>query len=606
MIRLEAFHSVGFQAMTVPRSRHRSARPWPAAIAGMALLLAGCTEPPSAPAEAPAEPEAAATAERAPNIVLVFADDLGIGDIGAYGGEVISTPNIDALAAAGVRAAEGYVSHPVCSPSRAGLLTGRYQARHGWEFNPAGRDVGNGMSTAESTFADALKDLGYATGMVGKWHLGYQREHHPMSRGFDAFFGLLAGGSIFIDSRTPGVESIGPPMTERPERAAVYRGFETVEVERYLTDAFTDEAVAFIDRHRDEPFFLYLSHTTPHTPLQATARYLEPYQHIEDPATRVYAAMVGSLDESVARVVAKLREIGQYDNTLIAFLSDNGCAGYIGQACSNAPHAGFKRYHHEGGIRIPFILSWPNGLPAGQVYGEPVISLDLLATFTGAAGGRRDHGGQCRPAALPARRGGRPAPRTSLLALRTQRGDPRRAVETHPVPEDRLHPRRPRRDRPPHAPGRRLANGRPPRARDDAVRPRRGSRRDRQRRRRTSRRGGTALRPARGMGRHAARGTGDPARRALDPDRGARRDGAVDLLAGISLGDERLCRTVRTGRGGACRRPPSGVGTAQGRNGTDGTPSHSLSRSPAPARLPVGSPAVRTTTTTNWPAPACP
>ncbi len=386
MIRLEAFRSVGFPAMTVPRSRHRSARPWPAAIAGMALLLAGCTEPPSAPAEAPAEPEAAATAERAPNIVLVFADDLGIGDIGVYGGEVISTPNIDALAAAGVRAAEGYVSHPVCSPSRAGLLTGRYQARHGWEFNPAGRDVGNGMSTAESTFADALKDLGYATGMVGKWHLGYQREHHPMSRGFDEYFGVLAGGSIFIDSRTPGVESLGPPMTERPERAAVYRGFETVGVERYLTDAFTDEAVAFIDRHRDEPFFLYLSHTTPHTPLQATAQYLEPYRHIEDPATRVYAAMVGSLDESVARVVAKLREIGQYDNTLIAFLSDNGCAGYIGQACSNAPHAGFKRYHHEGGIRIPFILSWPNGLPAGQVYGEPVISLDLLATFTGAAG----------------------------------------------------------------------------------------------------------------------------------------------------------------------------------------------------------------------------
>ena len=222
--------------------------------------------------------------------------------------------------------------------------------------------------------------------MVGKWDLGHERAHHPMSRGFDEYFGVLAGSSIFIDSRTPGTETVGRPPTERPDRDAVYRGFEQVEVEQYLTDAFTDEAVAFIDRHRDEPFFLYLSHTTPHTPLQATERYLEPYRHIEDPGTRVYAAMVGSLDESVARVVAKLREIGQYENTLIAFLSDNGCAGYIGNACSNAPHAGFKRYHHEGGVRIPFILSWPDGLPAGQVYGEPVISLDLLATFTGAAG----------------------------------------------------------------------------------------------------------------------------------------------------------------------------------------------------------------------------
>ncbi len=376
--------------MQPPRTPIVSARRFARRIAAAALpvlLLAGCDEPAPTPAE-PADGSAApAPAERAPNIVLIFADDLGIGDVGVYGGEVISTPNIDALAAAGVRASEGYVSHPVCSPSRAGMLTGRYQARHGWEFNPAGRDLTAGLSTDESTFADELKALGYATGMVGKWHLGYEREHHPMSRGFDEYFGVLAGGSIFIDSRTPGTESVGPPLTERPERSGVYRGFEMVEVEEYLTDAFTDEAVAFIDRHRDEPFFLYLSHTTPHTPLQATARYLEPYRHIEDPATRIYAAMVGSLDESVARVVAKLREIGQYDNTLIAFLSDNGCAGYIGQACSNAPHAGFKRYHHEGGVRIPFILSWPDGLPAGQVYGEPLISLDLLATFTGVAGG---------------------------------------------------------------------------------------------------------------------------------------------------------------------------------------------------------------------------
>ena len=355
-------------------------------LAASGLALAGCG--PSQPADV--DDAASAPPQRTmPNIVLIMADDLGIGDVGAYGGEVIATPNIDALAAAGVRATQGYVSHPVCSPSRAGMLTGRTQQRHGWEFNPAGRDLDAGLSTHERTIASVLKERGYAaTGMVGKWHLGYQRPHHPLSRGFDEYFGVLAGGSIFIDPNTPGVESTDMARfpAKRDERIGVYRGFDRVEVEQYLTDAFTDEAVAFIERHRDEPFFLYLSHTTPHTPLQATARHLAPYRHIEDDTTRIYAAMVGSLDESVARVVAKLKEIGAYENTLIAFLSDNGCAGYINDACSNAPFAGFKRYHQEGGIRVPFIVSWPASLAAGQVYDEPVTALDFLATFTGAAG----------------------------------------------------------------------------------------------------------------------------------------------------------------------------------------------------------------------------
>ena len=324
---------------------------------------------------------------RPPNIVLSFADDLGFGDTSVYGSEVIATPKIDALAGEGVRFTQGYVSHPVCSPSRAGLLTGRYQQRHGWEFNPAGRDVRAGMSLDQRTFADELRALGYATGMVGKWHLGHPRPHHPLSRGFDEYFGVLAGGSIYIDSRLPGVESVGRAATERSKRQGVFRGFEEVKVDRYLTDVFTDEAVAFIDRHRDEPFFLYLSHTAPHTPLQATATYLDRYRHIQDPRKRIYAAMVASLDDSVGRVVEKLKAIGQYENTLIVFLSDNGCAGYIGGACSNAPFAGFKRYHQEGGIRVPFIMSWPGRLPAGVVYENPVISLDLLATFTAAAGG---------------------------------------------------------------------------------------------------------------------------------------------------------------------------------------------------------------------------
>ena len=329
----------------------------------------------------------AADEDRQPNIVFIFADDLGIGDTSVYGSEVIQTPYIDALAASGVRFTQGYVSHPVCSPSRAGLLTGRYQQRHGWEFNPAGRDRDVGLDLAQITIADALRDQGYATGMVGKWHLGMRPEHHPMSRGFDEYFGVLAGGSQFFETLPEGGEFAlrGEPQQRAPYNA-VYRGRESVQVDEYLVDVFTDEALEFIDSHAAEPFFLYLSHTTPHTPLQATKPYLDRYGHVQDMATRVYAAMVAALDDSVGKVVEKLKEIGQYENTLIAFLSDNGCAGYIGNACSNLNFSGFKRYHQEGGIRIPFILSWPTQLPSNQVYEHPVISLDLMSTFTAAAG----------------------------------------------------------------------------------------------------------------------------------------------------------------------------------------------------------------------------
>ena len=344
------------------------------------LLLAslcGCTDQDESSSDG-------AKQDRPPNIVLILADDLGYADVSAYGSEVISTPSIDALAAGGVRLTEGYVSHPVCSPSRAGLLTGRYQQRHGWEFNPAGRDKLNGMDTRERTLADELRERGYATGMVGKWHLGQRPEHHPMNRGFDEYFGVLEGGSVYIDSEVPGVESVGNYPRKRPNK--VLRGFDAVPVEEYLTDVFTQEALAFVDRHRDEPFFLYLSHTTPHTPLQATAPYLDRYRHIDDKATRVYAAMVASLDDSVGKIVDKLKAIGQYENTLIVFLSDNGCAGYIGNACSNAPLAGYKRYHQEGGIRVPFIMSWPGEIPSAMDFESPVISLDLMATFAAAAG----------------------------------------------------------------------------------------------------------------------------------------------------------------------------------------------------------------------------
>lgn len=351
------------------------------------LAVAVATATVMLPRLASAQENPGSADDRPPNIVFIFADDLGYGDTSVYGSEVIRTPNIDALAAEGVRFTQGYVSHPVCSPSRAGLLTGRYQQRHGWEFNPARRETSVGLSLEESTIADELKTLGYATGMVGKWHLGTEGDYHPLSRGFDDYFGVLAGGSQFFESLPEGGEFAlnGEPGPRSPY-TSVYRGREQVQMDDYLVDVFADEAVDFIADHQDEPFFLYLSHTAPHTPLQATKTYLDRYSHIQNEETRVYAAMVSAVDDSVGRVVDKLKEIGQYENTLIAFLSDNGCAGYINNACSNGELSGFKRYHQEGGIRVPYILSWPARILADGLYSKPVSSLDLMSTFTAAAG----------------------------------------------------------------------------------------------------------------------------------------------------------------------------------------------------------------------------
>lgn len=320
-----------------------------------------------------------------PNIVVILADDLGYGDIGVNGGEVIATPHIDALASRGVRLTQGYVSHPVCSPSRAGLMTGRYQQRHGWEFNPAGRDRAAGMSTEERTLATAMRAAGYRTGLVGKWHLGSQPEHHPVNRGFDEFFGFVGGGSVYVDTDLPGVESLGGRRAGQSTTMLRGLGREVV-VEEYLTDRFTAEAVDFIDRHTDVPFLLFLSHKTPHTPLQATAKYINRYRHIDDDATRIYAAMVGSLDDSVGAVVAALNRAGLRNDTLIVFVSDNGCADYIAGGCSNGPLRGHKRYFQEGGVRVPFIVSWPDRLPEGTVFDHSASALDLMDTFLAAAG----------------------------------------------------------------------------------------------------------------------------------------------------------------------------------------------------------------------------
>jgi len=312
--------------------------------------------------------DAAAQSVR-PNIIVILADDLGYADVGFQGCQDIPTPHLDALAAGGVRFSSGYVSGPYCSPTRAGLLTGRYQQRFGHEFNPPS---GKGLPTSEVTIAARLQKAGYATGLVGKWHLGNLPEMHPQRRGFADFFGFLAGAHDYFNS------------------AQLLRGNQPVQETEYLTDVLGREAAAFIDAHRQEPFFLYLSFNAVHTPRQADEARLAKFAAISDPMRKIYAAMTSAMDDAVGQVRAKLLTTGLNRNTVIFFLSDNGGPVLKGttstrNGSSNAPLRGSKRTTLEGGIRVPFVISYPSELPT-SIYDLPVSQLDILPTVLALAG----------------------------------------------------------------------------------------------------------------------------------------------------------------------------------------------------------------------------
>jgi len=308
-----------------------------------------------------------------PNIIFIAADDLGYAELGVQGCRDVPTPNIDSIATNGVRFTDGYVSCPVCSPTRAGWLMGRYQQRFGHEFNPGPAqqaDPNFGLPLSEVTLANQLKAAGYVTGIVGKWHLGYRPEFHPQKRGFDEFFGFLGGAHPYLP--TAGADPI-------------LRGTEPVEEREYLTDAFAREALAFIERHRQRPFFLYLSFNAVHAPLQATEKYLARFPKIQDQRRRTFAAMLSAMDDAVGRVLERLRQHKLEDNTLIVFISDNG--GPTNNTSSrNDPLRGYKGQVLEGGIRVPFLMQWKARLPKGLVYREPVIALDIFPTVVAAAG----------------------------------------------------------------------------------------------------------------------------------------------------------------------------------------------------------------------------
>jgi arylsulfatase A-like enzyme len=330
------------------------------------FILAACCCP-----FTPARAAESGGAPGRPNILLIVGDDMGFADVGFHGCKDIPTPHLDALAASGVRFTNGYVTGPYCSPTRAGLLTGRYQQRFGHEFNPGGAGD-RGMPVTETTIADRLKAAGYATALIGKWHLGASPNMHPQRRGFDEFFGFLGGAHSYF------------------EKAGFLRGNEPVPEMDYATDAFGREAIAFIERqrHKSAPWFLYLAFNAVHTPMHATDDRLKKFAGITDQRRRTYAAMMFAMDEAIGRVRRKLEDAGLEKNTLVCFISDNGgptMPGVTVNGASNAPLRGSKRTTLEGGIRVPFVLSWPARVKPG-IYEQPVIQLDLTTTALTAAG----------------------------------------------------------------------------------------------------------------------------------------------------------------------------------------------------------------------------
>lgn len=312
-------------------------------------------------------------AEKAkPNFVIFYSDDQGWGETGAYGNPEIPTPHIDSLAKNGVRFTQGYVAATYCSPSRAGLMTGRYPTRFGHENNAVANQTG--LRLDQVTVAERLKGLGYATCCVGKWHLGMSEPYRPTKRGFDEFFGTLANTPFFrptnfIDSRiSPDIREITDPNF-------------------YTTDAYADRSVDWLEKNKDKPWFLYLPFNAQHAPLQAPQKYLDRFPNITDEKRKLFAAMLSAQDDAVGRVMAKIRDLGQEENTLVFYIADNG-GPTLSTTSQNGGLRGYKMTTYEGGPRVPFISQWKGHWPAGTTYDLPVLNLDVFPTMVTAAGGK--------------------------------------------------------------------------------------------------------------------------------------------------------------------------------------------------------------------------
>ncbi|MFK7849477.1 MAG: sulfatase-like hydrolase/transferase [Akkermansiaceae bacterium] len=317
-----------------------------------------------------------------PNLLVIMADDLGYADVGFNGCKDIPTPHIDSIAKNGVMFTSGYVAYPVCGPSRAAFITGRYGQRFGFERNPqySTEDAEMGLPKSETTIASALQKVGYHSGVIGKWHLGAHESLHPLSRGFDEFYGHLGGGHRYLPEELTIKNSVDAKGEAQSYRTWILHNHKPVPPRKYLTDEFSEEAVSFIRKNHESPFFLFLSYNAPHGPLQATEKYLSRFSHIKNKKRRIYAAMVSAMDDGVGEVLEELRETGVEENTLIFFLSDNG-GPQSKNGSNNAPLRGNKSDVWEGGYRVPFALQWSAKIKAGTVYDKPIISLDIFGTI---------------------------------------------------------------------------------------------------------------------------------------------------------------------------------------------------------------------------------
>ncbi|WP_017446609.1 sulfatase [Gayadomonas joobiniege] len=320
-----------------------------------------------------------------PNIIVLLADDLGYNDVGFTGETPIQTPNIDKLANNGVIFKNGYVTHPYCGPSRAGMLTGRYQARFGMENNVSYSpdDKYMGLPLTEKTFAKRLQAVGYKTAIIGKWHLGGAPHFQPNERGFDYFYGFLDGGHQYM----PGEEHVGAGGYLLP----VMRNKQPAGFDEYLTTALSKDAARFIERNHKQPFMLFMSYNAPHAPLQAPQKTIDKYSHIKDKNRRIYAAMVDEMDQGIGHIVKTLEKTDLLNNTLIFFLSDNG--GVYPEEwlptfdwADNSPFRRGKVALLEGGIHVPFIAHWPAKIKPGLTFDGLVSSLDIAATSVAIAG----------------------------------------------------------------------------------------------------------------------------------------------------------------------------------------------------------------------------
>jgi arylsulfatase A-like enzyme len=361
-----------------------------------------------------------------PNILLIMVDDLGKADLGLYDENGQSTPHIEDLASEGVTFNQALVTSPVCSPSRASIITGRYAQRFGFQFQMHDRYLKNrleyfvfkhlirsdpwspqwmtnvpdkeailkqGLPPDEITLPEILQKQGYYTGLIGKWHLGWEEDNSPCNFGFDYQYGFYQSHSLYAYEGTPGVidQKVPEDFTDkhiwkgqRNGPYAIYRNCQEIEEREYLTDRIAEESIAFMDRNRNGPFFLWVSFNAPHTPLQAREEYYHRFSHIADPVKRIYAAMIANLDDAIGRVLNHLKQLNLEEETLIFFISDNGGAEYT-FTTDNGAYKGGKITDFEGGIQVPFIMKWKGRITEGINYDPMVSSMDIFHSVVEAS-----------------------------------------------------------------------------------------------------------------------------------------------------------------------------------------------------------------------------